>query len=91
MAEQIEMLTTRIEVLDAKIVAAVKADETARRLMTIPGVDPIITATIRAVILDPAAFRTGRDLAAWIGVTPRANSSGGTDGSAECRNVGISS
>lgn len=89
MAEQIEMLTIRIEVLDAKIVAAVKADETARRLMTIPGVDPIIAATIRAVILDPAAFRTGRDLAAWIGITPRANSSGGRErlgGMSKCGN-----
>ena len=70
MAEQIEMQTTRIEKLDRKIVATVKTDETARRLTTIPGVGPIIAATIRATIPDPAAFRTGRDLAAWIGITP---------------------
>lgn len=79
MAEQIEMLTARIETLDRKIVAAVKADETARRFTTIPGVGPIIAATVRAVIQDPAAFRSGRDLAAWIGITPRANSSGGKE------------
>lgn len=64
MAEQIERLTARIEALDTKIVAAVKVDETARRLTTIPGVAPIITATVRATIQDPGAFRTGRDLAA---------------------------
>ena len=58
---------------------AVKADETARRLKSIPGVGPIIAATVRATIQDPAAFRTGRDLAAWIGITPRANSSGGKE------------
>lgn len=40
MAEQIEMLTARIETLDTKVVAAVKADETARRLTSIPGVGP---------------------------------------------------
>jgi transposase len=79
MAEQIETLTARIEKLDTKIVATVKADETARRLTSIPGVGPIIAATVRATIQDPAAFRTGRDLAAWIGITPRANSSGGKE------------
>ena len=56
-----------------------KADETARRLTSIPGVGPIIAATARAVIQDPAAFRSGRDLAAWIGITPQANSSGGKE------------
>jgi transposase len=79
MAEQIEGLTARIEALDTKIMTAVKADETARRLTSIPGVGPIIAATVRAMIQDPAAFRTGRDLAAWIGITPRANSSGGKE------------
>lgn len=79
MAEHIESLTTRIDVLDTKIVAAVKADDAARRLTTIPGVGPIIAATVRATVQDPAAFRTGRDLAAWIGITPRAHSSGGKE------------
>ncbi len=79
MAEQIEKLTARVEALDTKIVAAVKVDEAARRLTTIPGVGPIIAATVRAAVPDPAAFRTGRDLAAWIGITPRANSSGGKE------------
>lgn len=79
MAEQIERLTTRVEALDAKIVAAVKIDKTARRLMTIPGVGPIIAATVRATIQDTGVFRTGRDLRAGIGITPRANSSGGKE------------
>ena len=79
MAEQIEMLTARTEKLDAKIVAAVKADDVARRLTSIPGVGPIIAATVRATIQDPQAFRTGRDLAAWIGITPGSHSSGGKE------------
>lgn len=45
----------------------------------IPGVGPIIAASVRAAVQDPAAFRTGRDLAAWIGITPTANSSGGKE------------
>lgn len=79
MADQIETLTERNETLDTRTVAAVKADDTARRLTTIPGVGPIIAATVRATVQDPAAFRTGRDLAAWIGITPRSNSSGGKE------------
>jgi transposase len=79
MADQIERLTERVEVLDSKIIAAVKADDAARRLTTIPGVGPNIAATVRAAVQDPAAFRTGRDLAAWIGITPTANSSGGKE------------
>jgi len=79
MADQIERLTERIEVLDSRIAAAVKADEAARRLTTIPGVGPIIAATVRTAVQDPTVFRTGRDLAAWIGITPRANSSGGKE------------
>jgi transposase len=79
MAEQIERLTDRIGMLDTKIIAAVRADEAARRLTTIPGVGPIIAATVRATVQDPAAFKTGRDLAAWIGITPSANSSGGKE------------
>ena len=56
MAELIERLVTPVEALDAKIVAVVKIDKTARRLMT----------TVRAAIQDPGACRTGRDLTAWI-------------------------
>lgn len=79
LADQIERLTKRIEVLDSKIIAAVKADDAARRLTTIPGVGPIIAATVRVAVQNPAAFRTGRDLAAWIGITPKAHSSGGRE------------
>ena len=56
-----------------------KADDAARRLTSIPSVGSLIAATVRATVQDPAAFRTGRDLAAWIGITPRAHSSGGKE------------
>lgn len=79
MAAQIEALTARVERLDRTIIASVKGDEEARRLTSIPGVGPIIAATVKAVVTDPAGFRTGRDLAAWIGLTPRSSSSGGKE------------
>lgn len=72
----------RVEKLDTKIVAAVKADEIARRLAGILDVGSIIAATVRAAIQYPAAFKTSRDLAAWIGITPRAN---GRDQAARCQ------
>lgn len=77
--EQIETVTARIERLDRIILEAVRKDDSARRLTAIPGVGPIIAATVRAVVPDPAGFRTGRDFAAWIGLTPRAHSSGGKE------------
>ena len=79
LAAQIEGLTTRIEKLDRVILATVKNDEAARRLTSIPGVGPLIAATVRAAVQDPSGFRTGRDFAAWIGLTPRAHSSGGKE------------
>ncbi|WP_353619760.1 transposase [Rhizobium sp. ICMP 5592] len=42
-------------------------------------VGPIITATARATVQDPATFRTGRDLTAWFGITSRAKSGSGKE------------
>lgn len=88
MAAQIEMLSARNEALDAKIVMAVKADNTPRRLTRIPGVGPIIAATVRATIQDPAAFPTGRGLAAWLGITPKAHLHAGSHSSVETARMG---
>ncbi|WP_264583517.1 IS110 family transposase [Rhodoblastus acidophilus] len=77
--EQIDALSARIEDLDAAIRCSVQEDEVARRLMTVPGVGPIIAATVRAVVHDAGGFKTGRDFAAWLGLTPRAHSSGGKE------------
>jgi transposase len=79
MIEQIDSLTQRIERLDREILAAVKKDEEVRRLMTIPGVGPLVAATVRAAVYDARAFQTARDFAAWIGLTPKSHSSGGKE------------
>ncbi|MGY2930400.1 transposase [Bradyrhizobium sp. GM22.5] len=78
-AEQIELLTTRIEKLDREILVAVRQDPDARRLMSIPGVGPLIAATVRTSVSDARSFTTARDFAAWMGLTPRAQSSGGKE------------
>jgi transposase len=79
MVEQIDALSARIDGLDTDVRKSVQDDEAARRLMTIPGVGPIIAATVRAAVYDARGFKTGRDFAAWLGLTPRAHSSGGKE------------
>jgi transposase len=56
-----------------------RSSEVSQRLATIPGVGPIGATALVASITDPHQFRSGRELAAWIGLTPRQNSSGGKE------------
>lgn len=79
LAEHIDLLSDRSEHLDEDIRSGVKGDEAARRLTSIPGVGPLIAATVRATVHDPHGFRCGRDFAAWLGLTPRLLSSGGKE------------
>jgi transposase len=75
LGRQIE-IDVRIKDVDAKLNAAHKANEISQRLVTIPGVGPIIALTL-AVEIDPAMFESGRHLAAWAGLTPKERSTGG--------------
>lgn len=79
LGDQIEALDEAIEAIDAEIAAAVKADERARRLMTIPGVGPLTASAILATVKDMSAFSSGREFAAFLGLTPRQHSSGGKE------------
>ena len=67
----------RSEPIDRELAASVKADETAKRLMTIPSVGPVTASAIMATIQDASAFASGREFAAFLGLTPRQNSTGG--------------
>lgn len=77
LVQQIEFLQTSIAAVDREICARAKRDDDMRRLMTIPGVGPIISAAIKAFVQDPATFKSSRHFAAWLGLTPKAHSSGG--------------
>jgi error-prone DNA polymerase len=66
-----------IETLEAEIVAHARHDETARRLATIPGIGPITASLIAATVGDISLFKTARQFAAWLGLVPRQNSTGG--------------
>ena len=74
---ELETLEMRIQATEAVIVREHKANEVSRRLATIPGIGPITASAIAATIADASAFKSGRELAAWIGLVPRQHSSGG--------------
>ena len=82
----LKSLATQFLSLDAEITAAEKrihawhrSSEVSRRLETIPGIGPIIASALTASITDPEVFKNGRELAAWIGLVPRQNSTGGKE------------
>jgi len=77
--EQLDDLQARVGVLERAIHAWHRTNETSRRLETIPGVGPITASAIAATVTDPTLFSCGRQLAAWFGLVPRQNSSGGKE------------
>jgi transposase len=77
LADSLQSLETRIATLDAEIAARTRSDDEARRLMTIPGIGPVIATALVALAPPRESFSKGRDFAAWVGLTPRQHSSGG--------------
>jgi transposase len=76
---QLRLLNEQILDSDRCIIATARSTEVGRRLMGIPGVGPVLASALVAAVADPKAFRSGRNLAAWIGLVPRQNSSGGKE------------
>jgi transposase len=74
---QIDALDEAIEAIDRTLEVSARTDETARRLMTIPGIGPVTAMALLATIQDFAAFSSGREFAAFLGLTPREHSTGG--------------
>ena len=70
-------LHQEIHVAEKHIHAWHRSNDASRRLETIPGIGPIIASALTASITDPEVFKNGRELAAWIGLVPRQNSTGG--------------
>jgi len=79
MKEQTAILDQQIRQLDATLLAWHRESTASRLLATIPGIG-IVTATILAAsVPNPGYFGSGRAFAAWLGLTPRSNSSGGKE------------
>ncbi len=79
LAGQIEACDLRFAAVEKEIFDWHKTNEPSRNLATIPGIGPITASLLAATVTDPKAFKNGRQLAAWLGLVPRQNSSGGKD------------
>lgn len=79
LADQLVDTQKKIAELTADIHADAKANEAAQRLQTIPGIGPITASALVTTLPDVSDFRSGRDLSAWIGLTPKPHSTGGKE------------
>jgi len=77
LAAELEAVGIRVKEIEAAILAWHKDNEASRRLATIPGVGPLTASAIVATVTDPTLFHSARQFAAWIGLVPKQNSSGG--------------
>ena len=77
--DQLERIGVEIRKAEKEIVEWCRQDDASRRLTTIPGIGPITASAIAAAVPDASLFRSGRQFAAWLGLTPRAHSSGGKE------------
>lgn len=73
------LLDEEVVQLDEAIHALARSDSTARRLMTVPGIGPITASAIAASVPTVSAFSGPREFAAFLGLAPRQNSSGGKE------------
>ncbi|WEX91620.1 IS110 family transposase (plasmid) [Sinorhizobium garamanticum] len=70
-------LVDKVRELDQEIARRARRDDVAKRLMTIPGVGPVIATALEALAPPAETFTRGRDFSAWMGLTPRQHSTGG--------------
>jgi transposase len=77
LAAQLQALHTMIGSIERRLIVQHRANEASKRLQSIHGIGIIGASAIAATVTDPKAFRSGRDFAAWIGLVPRQDSTGG--------------
>ena len=77
LAAQLEAVQTLIGSIEKRIKMQHRSNEASQRVETIPGIGVLGASAITATAVDPTVFRSGRDFAAWIGLVPRQDSTGG--------------
>lgn len=77
LAGQYRQVSAEIGEIEARLMAFHRATALSRRLVAVPTIGPVIAAALAAKVTDPRMFRSGRDFAAWIGLTPKDHSTGG--------------
>jgi len=76
MSERLRLFEERLKGYDSRITGLARNDQQVARLMAVEGVGPITATALVATVGDARQFRTGRELSAWLGLTPRQHSSG---------------
>ena len=79
LGDQLTRLAVQIHALERRLLAWHRQNQASHRLATIPGVGIITATAMAASVTDPSLFRSGREFAAFLGLVPRQNSSGGKD------------
>jgi len=79
LSQQVLDIHVRLREIDRDLLTWQRENDVARRLMTVPGIGPVGATALAAAITDPHQFRSGRQFAAWLGLTPLQNSSGGKE------------
>jgi transposase len=82
---QLREFADKIADLDHRLIALTRTDATCKSLVAVPGVGPVIATALVATVSDATRFRSGRHLAAWLGLVPRQHASGGKE-----RRLGLS-
>lgn len=77
LVKQLDRLDAEIKLADVAIAKLAKADPVANTLMSIPGIGPVTASALVASVGDPSSFSGPRQFAAFLGLVPRQNSSGG--------------
>jgi transposase len=77
LAAGLHAVQTMIGSIDKRIIVEHRSNEASKRLRSIPGIGIVGATAIAATVTDPTVFRSGRDFAAWIGLVPREDSTGG--------------
>jgi transposase len=85
LAAHLRELASKLAELDQRLVALTRHDPICRALCAVPGVGPVIATAFAATVPDARTFRSGRHLAAWLGLVPRQHGTGG-----KTRHLGLS-
>lgn len=79
LAVQLDSLEQEVRKIERQLLVWHRQNTASQRLMTVPGVGLITATALAASVPDPAVFKSGRQFAAYLGLVPRQNSSGGKD------------
>ena len=88
LARDYARINEEIAALDGKLPALHRSSEVSRRLAAIPGVGPIGATLLAIKVTDAHGFRSGRDFAAWLGLTPKNHSTAGRNRSGAITKAG---